>query len=73
MFSDDICAFNEAVNDILHLRELHKQMDEMVLKVYGCDDMGLVHDFYDYLPENDRFYSSRSHLIKFFLNTFVFL
>jgi hypothetical protein len=72
--TEGTCTFNEAVHDILHLRELHKQMDA-VLKAYGWEDIDLAHDFYevDYLPENDRFYSSRSHLIKFFLNTFVFL
>ena len=51
-----ICTFNEAVRDILHLRELYKQMDETVLNAYGWQDINLVHDFYevDYLPENDR-------------------
>ena len=29
-------------------------MDEMVLNTYGWEDINLVHDFYDYLPENDR-------------------
>ena len=54
--TDDICTFNDAVRDILHLRKLRKQMDEMVLKVYGWADINLAHNFYkvDYLPENDR-------------------
>jgi hypothetical protein len=41
---------------MLHLRELHKQMDETVLKAYGWEYINLAHDFYkvDYLPENDR-------------------
>jgi hypothetical protein len=33
--TDGICTFNKAVRDILHLRELHKQMDETVLNAYG--------------------------------------
>jgi hypothetical protein len=42
--------------DILKLRELHKQMDEAVLRAYEWTDIELGHDFYevDYLPENDR-------------------
>jgi N-6 DNA Methylase len=57
-------SFNEAVQGILKLRELHKEMDEAVLEAYGWhqDDpkwgkaIQLRHDFYevDYLPENDR-------------------
>ncbi|NIM17542.1 MAG: N-6 DNA methylase [Candidatus Aminicenantes bacterium] len=45
-----------ALQDILKLRQLHKQMDEAVLKAYGWTDINLAHDFYevDYLPENDR-------------------
>ncbi len=54
--TEGVCTFNEAVQDITHLRELHKQMDETVLKAYGWEDIDLSHDFYevDYLPENDR-------------------
>lgn len=46
----------QAVKDIETLRQLHKQMDEAVLKAYGWSDINLAHDFYevDYLPENDR-------------------
>jgi hypothetical protein len=54
----------EAVQRIEKLHELHKQMDEAVLKAYGWredsekwgDAISLRHDFYevDYLPENDR-------------------
>jgi hypothetical protein len=46
----------KAYADILKLRQLHKQMDETVLKAYGWQDINLAHDFYevDYLPENDR-------------------
>jgi len=45
-----------AFQDILKLRQLHKQMDETALKAYGWTDINLAHDFYevDYLPENDR-------------------
>ena len=51
----------EAIQRIEKLRELHKQMDETVLKAYGwgfdsAQPINLAHDFYevDYLPENDR-------------------
>ncbi len=49
-------SFEEAVQSIVKLRELHKQMDEAVLEAYGWQDIALRHDFYevDYLPENDR-------------------
>jgi hypothetical protein len=49
-------SFNEAIQGILKLRELHVQMDEVVLEAYGWKDIQLRHDFYevDYLPENDR-------------------
>ncbi len=49
-------SFNEAIQGILKLRELHVQMDEAVLEAYGWSDIQLHHDFYevDYLPENDR-------------------
>jgi hypothetical protein len=57
-------SFNEAVQGIIKLRELHRKMDEAVLEAYGWhqDDpqwgpsIHLRHDFYevDYLPENDR-------------------
>ena len=52
--SQTICE--EAYKDILTLRQLHKQMNETVLKTYGWEDIDLNHDFYevDYLPENDR-------------------
>jgi hypothetical protein len=49
-------SFNEAIQGILKLRELHMEMDYVVLDAYGWNDIDLVHDFYevDYLPENDR-------------------
>jgi hypothetical protein len=49
-------SFNEAIQGILKLRELHVQMDEAVLDAYGWNDIALCHDFYevDYLPDNDR-------------------
>jgi hypothetical protein len=49
-------SFNEAIQGILKLRELHVQMDEAVLEAYGWQDISLHHNFYevDYLPENDR-------------------
>ncbi|MBK9460606.1 MAG: hypothetical protein IPN94_14545 [Sphingobacteriales bacterium] len=58
-------SFNEAIQGILKLRELHVQMDEAVLDAYGWSPhlaspegggINIRHDFYevDYLPENDR-------------------
>ena len=49
-------SFNESIQGILKLRELHMQMDEAVLDAYGWNDIELKHDFYevDYLPENER-------------------
>uniref|UniRef100_UPI004047E259 Eco57I restriction-modification methylase domain-containing protein n=1 Tax=Algoriphagus sp. TaxID=1872435 RepID=UPI004047E259 len=57
-------SFHEAIQGVIKLRELHKEMDESVLEAYGWhqDDskwgknIQLRHDFYevDYLPENDR-------------------
>ncbi len=59
----------QAIKDLGTLRQLHKQMDEAVLKAYGWSadviangakqsqpPIDLRHDFYevDYLPENDR-------------------
>lgn len=48
--------FEEAIQGILQLRELHVEMDKAVLEAYGWTDLQLRHDFYevDYLPENDR-------------------
>ncbi len=49
-------SLDEAIQGILKLRELHVQMDEVVLDAYGWNDIVLKHDFYeeDYLSENDR-------------------
>ena len=49
-------SFDDAIQSILKLRELHMQMDTAVLDAYGWNDIKLLHDFYevDYLPENDR-------------------
>lgn len=53
----------EGYNRLLHLRELHRELDQTVLTAYGWNissDFGpaldLRHSFYDvdYLPENDR-------------------
>jgi hypothetical protein len=48
--------FNEAIQGILQLRELHVQMDEAVLDAYGWHDIDLRHDFHevDYLPKEDN-------------------
>jgi hypothetical protein len=52
----DTCSFKEAAKDIFHLRELHKEIDNIVLRAYGWEDIDPAHDFYeiDYLPENDH-------------------
>lgn len=46
----------KALDDIVKLRQLHKNINEAVLDAYGWRDIQLRHDFYevDYLPENDR-------------------
>ena len=60
---DHTCQFNEAVRRIGHLRNLHREMDEAVLRAYGWHKetgdgppVHLGHDYHevDYLPENDR-------------------
>ena len=52
----DRATAEKAFDEIIKLREFHKQMDEAVLEAYGWGDIQLRHDFYevDYLPENDR-------------------
>jgi hypothetical protein len=52
----DTPTVETAFQDLLKLRELHKQMDMAVLTAYGWTDIHPAHDFYevDYLPENDR-------------------
>ncbi|NQV50457.1 MAG: N-6 DNA methylase, partial [Candidatus Marinimicrobia bacterium] len=62
--TEDVCSMEEAVKDVIQFRQLHKEMDEAVLKAYGWHEdsvkwgpaIDLAHDFYevDYLPENDR-------------------
>lgn len=57
-------SYEEAVERIVRLRELHRQMDVLVMEAYGWHidsrrwgkAIDLLHDFYevDYLPENDR-------------------
>jgi hypothetical protein len=58
------CTFNEAVIDIIKLRQLQQEMDQAVLAAYGwqgekdgdSDGIRLRHAFYsvNFLPENDR-------------------
>ncbi len=67
----DTCSFNEAVEGIFELRNLHKEMDEAVLKAYSWSDINRDHDFYevDYLPETDRIRftilpAARSEILK---------
>jgi hypothetical protein len=38
---------DEHSDDIQHLRDLHRQMDEVVAAAYGWDDLLLEHDFHD--------------------------
>lgn len=54
--TENTCTFEESILGIIKLRELHIQMDKIVLEAYGWQDIELRHDFYemDYLPENDR-------------------
>jgi methylase of polypeptide subunit release factors len=54
--TENTISFNEAIKDILKLREIQIQMDTLILEAYGWNDIKLLHDFYevDYLPENDR-------------------
>jgi len=35
--TENTCSLDEAITDIKHLRKLHKEMDEAVLKAYGWD------------------------------------
>lgn len=46
----------ELLQRLLHLRELHRKLDEVVATAYGWFDLPLAHGFQeqDYLPENDR-------------------
>src|SRR5260370_6472619 len=37
----------ETAEDILTLRELHKEMDEAVARAYGWDDLDLGHGFHE--------------------------
>lgn len=57
------CSFNEAIEGIIKLRQLHVEMDNAILEAYGwaidsaqAPAIQLRHNFYevDYLPENDR-------------------
>lgn len=38
---------DESAEDIVHLRDLHVEMDYAVAAAYGWDDLGLGHDFHD--------------------------
>ena len=53
--------------DILRLRELHEQVDQMVATAYGWDDLDLSHSFHsvDYLPANDRLRHTFSEAARF--------
>lgn len=51
--------FHEPTNselNILHLRALHQEMNQLVLQAYGWEDLDLDHGFHEvpYLPEKDR-------------------
>jgi hypothetical protein len=49
-------ASDELHSEILQLRNLHVNLDKIVIKLYGWSDIQLNPGFYDieYLPENDR-------------------
>ena len=53
--------------DIIHLRELHEQVDQFVAAAYGWDDLDLSHSFHsvDYLPVNDRVRHTFSEAVRF--------
>lgn len=53
------CTFNEAVQGILKLRELHVQMDNAVLEAYGWHDM--IHDNYPAIENANKEKSTRLH------------
>ena len=38
---------HETSEDIVRLRELHKEMDELVARAYGWDDLELGHGFHE--------------------------
>lgn len=60
----DTIMFEDSIQGILKLRQIHVEMDKAVLEAYGWHKdtekwgkaIALRHDFYevDYLPENDR-------------------
>ncbi len=52
----EVWPFNRVVEGVLHLRELHVELDNAVRDAYGWQDLSLEHAFYDVdtLPENDR-------------------
>ncbi|WP_209332456.1 Eco57I restriction-modification methylase domain-containing protein [Lunatimonas salinarum] len=54
--TDGACSWDEAVIGISKLREIHKEMDEAVLRAYGWTDIQLRHGFHEVelFPENDR-------------------
>jgi len=46
---------NNVDSDIVCLRELHQEMDELIIQTYGWGDINLGHDFHEvpYLAKND--------------------
>lgn len=49
----------ESADDIVHLRELHLEMDKTVAFAYGWNDLDLEHDFYE-TTQGERFTISES-------------
>lgn len=51
-----VWSFNEVVEGVLRLRQLHVELDNAVRDAYGWQDLDLEHAFHevDTLPENDR-------------------
>ncbi len=52
----EVWSFNEVVEGVLCLRQLHVELDNAVRDAYGWQDLDLEHAFHevDTLPENDR-------------------
>jgi type I restriction-modification system DNA methylase subunit len=53
------CSFNEAVQGIIKLRELHVQMDNAVLEAYGWQD--IIHNNYPPIENAHKEKSTRLH------------
>jgi len=52
----EVWHYNQVIEGVLRLRQLHVELDNAVRDAYNWQDLDLEHDFYDVdtLPENDR-------------------